>query len=151
MRYISFTVSMPAPTPTWMVLIFTHQSPNMTSAGLVASSWSPACWSKRNQKKEPNLFIRNTGVLDILQCGSPLLAARSAVQHLLIMANHRKNWHFLGAQLAHIRFHAAKETDPIKNASYANLVVYWLEENCHWCSTWQSGQWITSERGSQLS
>jgi len=146
MRYISFTVSMPAPTPTWMVLIFTHQSPNMTSAGLVASSWSPACCSKRNQT-----CLSETQVLDILQCGSPLLAARSAVQHLLIMANHRKNWHFLGAQLAHIRFHAAKETDPIKNASYANLVVYWLEENCHWCSTWQSGQWITSERGSQLS
>ena len=76
------------------------------------------------QQKEPNLFSRNSGVLDILQCGSPLLAARSAIQHLLIMANHRKNWHFLGAQLAHIRFHAAKETDPIKNASYANLVVY---------------------------
>ena len=76
------------------------------------------------QQKEPNLFSRNTGVLDILQCGSPLLAARSAIQHLLIMANHRKNWHFLGAQLAHIRFHAAKETDPIKNASYGNLVVY---------------------------
>jgi len=42
-------------------------------------------------------------------CCSPLLLSLSAVQHLFLIANQRKNLHFGGAQDFHKRFHGSNE------------------------------------------
>jgi hypothetical protein len=49
--------------------------------------------------------------------GSPLLARRSAVQHLLCMTSQRKKLHFEGAQDSQTRSNAPKEVDPRNSIS----------------------------------
>jgi hypothetical protein len=63
--------------------------------------------------------------------GRPLLARRSAVQHLLCATNHMKNLHLPGAQLFQILSQGPNCTAPIKNPSYADLVAIYMKVSPH--------------------
>jgi len=81
--------------------------------------------------------------------GRPLLARRSAVQHLLWATVHMKNLHFPGAPLLQILSQGLNPVAPMKSASYADFVEYWPEaENCQMCTSSTSGCSWKFERSS---
>ena len=63
-------------------------------------------------------------------CCNPLLLSLSAVQHLFLIANQRKNLHFGGAQDFHKRFHGSNEMDPMKKALQQDFEENIPEEEC---------------------
>lgn len=56
-------------------------------------------------------------------CCRPLLASQSAVHNLCLMASQTKNLQRKGAQLLQILFHGINFIEPMKKASYADLLV----------------------------
>jgi hypothetical protein len=53
--------------------------------------------------------------------GGFLLANQSAIQQLFLTTSHKKTLHLVGAQDFHMRCHASKVVNPLKNARYADL------------------------------
>jgi hypothetical protein len=83
-------------------------------------------------------------------CGSPLLASRSAVQHLLCATSHMKKRHLGGAHDFQILSYGPKRVDPKKKPSYADLAKYCpLEERRQMWESSTSGCSCQSKRRSQ--
>jgi len=125
------------PLRTWpdtLPLAFAHHSSKFSSSRFGASTCKPNLCRIENHSWRAN--AQETKRWSIVSwawsqsgqaagCCNPLLAIRSAVQHLLCAAVHKKNLHLLGAQLRHILSHGPNWIAPMKRASYADFVVYW--------------------------
>ena len=125
------------PLRTWpdtLPLAFAHHSSKFSSSRFGASTCKPNLCRIENHSWRAN--AQETKRWSIVSwawsqsgqaagCCNPFLAKRSAVQHLLCAAVHKKNLHLLGAQLHHILSQGPDWIAPMKRASYADFVVYW--------------------------